>query len=108
LRRGNDVLCQIQISLFQALFGAEIKVPTLDGKKVKITIPAGTQSGKTLRLRKEGIPYLKRRGRGDQLIKVIVEIPKDLTSQERKVLTELSLSRKDTDTPPLMPVSSIE
>jgi len=108
LRRGNDVLCQIQISVFQALLGADIKVPTLDGKKVKITIPAGTQSGKILRLRKEGIPYLKRRGRGDQLIKVIINIPKELSSHERKVIAEFALARKESDSSPLMPVNSIE
>jgi molecular chaperone DnaJ len=108
LRRENDVLCQIEISLFQALLGADITVPTLDGKKVKIIIPPGTQSGRILRLRKEGIPYLKRRGKGDQLIKVIVKVPKDLTSHERKVMTELALARKETDSPPLMSVSSIE
>ena len=83
-------------------------MPTLDGKKVKINIPPWTQSGKILRLRKEGIPYLRRRGRGDQLIKMVVNIPKDISSHERKVMTELSLARKETDSPPLMPVSSIE
>jgi len=108
LRRGNDVLCQISISVFQALLGADIKVPTLDGKRVKIAIPAGTQSGKILRLKKEGVPYLKRRGRGDQLIKVAVQIPKDLSSAEKKVLEELSQKRNETDTPPLTPVDSIE
>jgi molecular chaperone DnaJ len=108
LRRGNDVLCQVRISVFQALLGADIKVPTLDGKRVKIAIPVGTQSGKILRLKKEGVPYLKRRGRGDQLIKVIVQIPKDLSSSERKVLEQLAQGRKDTDSPPLMPAGSIE
>jgi molecular chaperone DnaJ len=108
LRKGNDVLCQIKISIFQALLGADVKVPTLDGKKVKINIQPGTQSGKILRLRKEGIPYLKRRGRGDQLVKVIVGIPKDLSSQEKKIITELASAREETDTPPLIPVSSFE
>jgi molecular chaperone DnaJ len=108
LRKGNDVLCQVKISLFQALLGADIKVPTLDGKKVKISIPPGTQSGKVLRLRKEGIPYLKRRGRGDQLIKVLVEIPKNLSSHEKKIMSELASDRKDTDSPPLLSVSSFE
>jgi molecular chaperone DnaJ len=108
LRRGNDVLCQVKISLFQALLGADIKVPTLDGKKVKIGIPPGTQSGRVLRLRKEGIPYLKRRGRGDQLIKVLVEIPKNLSQHEKKIMSELASARKETDSPPLLSVSSFE
>jgi molecular chaperone DnaJ len=108
LRKDTDVLCQVKITLFQAILGAEIKVPTLDGKKVKINIPPGTQSGRVLRLRKEGIPYLKRRGRGDQLIKVIVEIPKALSSHEKKVMSELALARKETDSPPLISVNNFE
>ncbi len=108
LRKGNDVLCQIQISLFQAILGADIKVPTLDGKTVKVNIPSGTQSGRIFRLRKEGVPYLKRRGRGDQLVKIIVVIPKSLSSHEKRVMQELSLERKDTDSPALLPVSSFE
>jgi len=94
--------------MFQALLGADITVPTLDGKRVKIAIPAGTQSGKILRLKKEGVPYLKRRGRGDQLIKVIVQTPKDLSSAEKKALEELAERRKETDSPPLMSIGSIE
>ncbi|MFW6139362.1 MAG: molecular chaperone DnaJ, partial [Spirochaetota bacterium] len=65
-RKGNDVLCAVSIDVFQAILGTVIKVPTLDGKRVKINIPPGTQSGKTFRLKKEGIPHLKGWGRGDQ------------------------------------------
>jgi molecular chaperone DnaJ len=108
LRKGNDVICEVPISVYQAMLGAEIKVPTLDGKKVKITIPPGTQSGKIFRLRKEGIPHLKRWGRGDQLVKVIVRIPENLSQRERKVLEEIYRLRNDTDTPSLIPVSEFE
>jgi molecular chaperone DnaJ len=108
LRKGNDVICEIPITVFQAIMGADIKVPTLDGKLVKISIPSGTQSGRTFRLRKEGIPYLKRWGKGDQLVKVIVRIPKSLSSNEKKVLQQIYRERKDTDTPDLLPVSEFE
>jgi molecular chaperone DnaJ len=108
LRKGNDVICEIPITVFQAIMGADIKVPTLDGKLVKISIPPGTQSGRTFRLRKEGIPYLKRWGKGDQLVKVIVRIPKSLSSNEKKVLQQIYRERKDTDTPDLLPVSEFE
>ncbi len=108
LRKDNDVICEVPISVYQAMLGAEIKVPTLDGKKVKINIPPGTQSGRIFRLRKEGIPYLKRWGKGDQLVKVIVRIPKNLTSSEKKALQEIYKSRDDTDTPALIPVSEFE
>ena len=59
-------MCQIPISVYQAILGTNIRVPTLDGKTVKINIPPGTQSGRIFRLKKEGIPYPKRRGKGDQ------------------------------------------
>jgi len=108
LRKGYDVMCQIPISVYQAMLGANIRVPTLDGKTVKITIPAGTQSGKIFRLKKEGIPYPKRRGRGDQLVRVFVTIPSDISSYEKKVLQEISQSRNDTDSPALMHVRSFE
>jgi len=108
LRRGNDIICQIPISAFQAMVGANIKVPTLDGKTVKISIPPGTQSGSTFRLRKEGIPYMRRRGRGDQLVKVVVTIPRDLSAEERRVIQEMSARRAETDRPKLMEVKDFK
>lgn len=108
LRKGNDVLCQIPISVYQAMLGANIRVPTIDGKTVRITIPPGTQSGRVFRLKKEGVPFLKRRGRGDQLVKVIVTIPSNLSSDEKKVLQELSFKRKDTESPSLLHVKSLD
>jgi molecular chaperone DnaJ len=108
LRKENDVLCQVPISVFQAILGADIKVPTIDGKTVRISIPPGTQSGKIFRLKREGIPYYKRKGRGDQLVRVVVEIPGELSPRERNALQEISNARNDSDTPPLIPVSEIE
>jgi len=106
LRKGNDVFCQIPINVFQAMLGANIKVPTLDGKTVRITIPPGTQSGKIFRLKKEGIPFLKRRGKGDQLVKVVVTIPGDLSSKEKTVLQDLLKNRNTTDSPSLLHVKN--
>ncbi len=106
LRKGNDVFCQIPISVFQVMLGSNIKVPTLDGKTVRITIPPGTQSGKIFRLKKEGIPFMKRRGRGDQLVQVVVTIPGDLSSKEKTVLQELLEKRNDTDSPSLLHVKN--
>ncbi|RKX99705.1 MAG: molecular chaperone DnaJ, partial [Spirochaetes bacterium] len=107
-RKGNDIICEVPISAFQAMVGTNIKVPTLNGKTVRINIPPGTQSGSTFRLRREGIPYLKGRGRGDQLVKVIVRIPKDLTSDEKRIISEMSQRRGETDSPPLIPVSEFK
>jgi molecular chaperone DnaJ len=108
LRKGSDILCQIPISVFQAVLGADIKVKTLDGKVVKIGVPPGTQSGRIFRLRKEGIPYLKSRRRGDLLVQFIVQIPTDLSPSQKKILQELSLKRKETDAPQLIPVKDFE
>jgi molecular chaperone DnaJ len=108
LRKENDVICQVPISVFQAVLGAEIKVSTIDGKTVKISIPPGTQSGRIFRLKREGIPYYKRKGRGDQLVRVVVKIPDDLSPRDRDALREISIARNDTDSPPLTPVSEIE
>ncbi|MCK4924517.1 MAG: molecular chaperone DnaJ [Spirochaetes bacterium] len=108
LRQGKDVLCEVPVSVYQAILGVDIKVPTLDGKMVKINIPPGTQSGRTFRLKKEGIPYLKRWGKGDQLVKIIVRIPKNLSSGEKKLLQQIRNEVQGTDTPELLPVSKFE
>jgi len=108
LRRGQDVMCQIPISVFQAILGSSITVPTLDGKTVRINIPAGTQHGRVFRLKKEGIPYPKRKGKGDQLVKIVVKIPSSLSSQEKQVLQEISKKRGETDSPSLIHVKDFE
>ncbi len=88
-RQRNNVICEFPISFIQAALGDEVKVPTLDGK-VKFKIPEGTQPGETFRLKNKGIPYLKRRGRGDQLIKVKVVIPEKLDNEQKELLQKLA------------------
>ncbi len=88
-RRGDDVLLEVPISFFQAVFGAEIEVPTLEGK-ARLKIPAGTQSGTIFRLKGKGIAHLHGRGRGDQLVTVQVETPRKLTRKQQKLLKELA------------------
>ena len=77
--------CDIPISFAQAALGDEITVPTLDGK-VKQSIPEGTQSGTVFRLRGKGIPRLNNRGRGDQYVKVVVEVPRKLSAEQKELL----------------------
>jgi len=90
-RNGNDIYCMIPVSITQASLGADIQVETLDEKKVKLKIPPGTQTGKVLRLRGEGIPYLHNDSkRGDMYIKIRVEVPDKLSSKAKKLLQELS------------------
>jgi len=88
-RQGNDVLCEIPITFVQAALGCEIDVPTLDGK-VRYTIPEGTQTGTVFRLKNKGIVHLRGTGRGDQYVKVIVEVPKKLNEKQKALLREFA------------------
>lgn len=78
------------------LFGAEITVPTVDGK-VAYTVPEGTQSGTRFRLRGKGIQYLNGRGRGDQYVTVNVEIPKKMTREQKKALEAFEATMGDSN-----------
>ncbi len=84
-REGTSVLYECPVSFYQAAMGAELEIPTIDGK-VKYTLPAGTQPGATFRLRGKGIPELRGRGRGDQYVTVQVRVPTSLTNQQRDAL----------------------
>ncbi|MBE6996581.1 MAG: molecular chaperone DnaJ [Ruminococcaceae bacterium] len=84
-RDGSSILFEMPISFVQAALGAEVEVPTLDGK-VKYTIPEGTQTGTTFRLRGKGIPYLNGSSRGDQYVTVNIETPKNLTKEQKELL----------------------
>lgn len=88
-RDGFDVYFEMPITFVQATLGDEIEVPTIDGK-VKYTIPEGTQSGTTFRLRDKGIPKLRGNSRGDQYIKITVEIPKKLNEKQKDILREFA------------------
>ncbi|NMC74161.1 MAG: molecular chaperone DnaJ [Geobacteraceae bacterium] len=88
-RDNNDVICEIPISFTQAALGAEIPVPTLDGK-MNLKIPEGTQSGRVFRLRDKGIPVLQGYGRGDQLVVIKVETPVNLNKKQRELLEEFA------------------
>lgn len=88
-RNGFDVTCEVPITFVQAALGAELEVPTLDGK-VKYTIAEGTQTGTVFRLKGKGIPQLRRSGRGDQYVKVNVEVPKHLTAKQKSLLKEFA------------------
>jgi len=94
-RRGDDLICEVSIAFTQAALGAEIEVPIIGGK-AKMDIPQGTQNGKIFSLRGRGLPHLRgRRGAGDQLIKVIVEVPTNLTEREEKLIRELAEIREE-------------
>ena len=93
-RDGNDVIFRLPISFAQAALGDEVEVPTISGKAL-MKIPAGTQAGKTLRLRQKGIPDVNGRGVGDQLVQIVVWTPTQLGERERAVFEELLQSEKE-------------
>ncbi|HKD66215.1 MAG TPA: molecular chaperone DnaJ [Candidatus Binataceae bacterium] len=98
-RQDNDVIVEVPVSFPQAALGAEIEVPTLDGK-VKFKIPSGTQSGKVFRLKSKGFTDLHGYGRGDELVKIVVETPKRLSARQRELLEEFAkISGEDVNHP---------
>ncbi len=107
-RDGADIYCVIPISCTQAALGAEIQVETIDGKKVKLKVPPGTQNGKILRLKGEGIPYLHNSNkRGDMYIKLQVNIPKRLSSKEKALLKEFAAIEGAVSNPKPIPLSNL-
>ncbi|KAA8536453.1 hypothetical protein F0562_028931 [Nyssa sinensis] len=94
-RDDTNILYSCKVSYVDAILGTTMKVPTVDGM-VDLKIPAGTQPGTTLVMAKKGVPYLNKSNmRGDQLVKVQVEIPKRLSGEERKLIEELADLKKD-------------
>ena len=90
-REGTSVLCEAPITFTQAVLGAELEIPTIDGK-VKYTLPEGTQSGTTFRLKGKGIPSLNGRGRGDQYVTVYIETPRNLNKEQKEALKKFAES----------------
>lgn len=88
-RDGVDVFCEAPITFAQAVLGAELEIPTIDGK-VKYSIPEGTQTGTVFRLKGRGIPVLNGRGRGDQYVTVTIETPRNLNKEQREALRRFS------------------
>ena len=93
-REGTDVLCEAPITFTQAVLGGEMEIPTIDGK-VKYTIPEGTQTGTTFRLKGKGIPNMNGRGRGDQYVTVYIETPRNLTREQKEALKKFSDTLKE-------------
>ena len=87
-RDGQNLHCVIPISFPQAALGAEIEIPGIDGP-VMLRVPEGTQSGKELRIPRHGVPFLNDKGRGDLLVKVVVQIPKKVNRTQRELIAEL-------------------
>jgi len=92
-RHGHDLHCAIPISFPQAVLGAEFEMPALDGP-VTVKVPEGTASGKQLRIRGRGVPYLNERGKGDLVVTLVVQIPRKLSRAQRELVSQLGESLK--------------
>ncbi|MDR2864744.1 MAG: molecular chaperone DnaJ [Spirochaetaceae bacterium] len=104
-REGADLYCALPVSITQASIGGEIYVTTLDGKKIKVKVHPGTQNGKMLRVRGEGIPVNARKG--DLYIKLMVKIPEKLSRRGKELLEELSKIEGEAESPSLIPLSDL-
>ncbi len=98
-RDGADVFCRAPISMTTAALGGTIEVPTLDGSRVKMPVPAGTETGKQFRLKGKGMPVLRSKVHGDMYIQVEVETPKHLTKRQRELLEEFEKESKAENNP---------
>ena len=96
-RDGADLHCRVPISMVSAALGGEFEVPAIDGSKVRVKVPAGTQTGRRFRLAGKGMPVLRAKQTGDMYVQVAVETPQNLTKRQRELLAEFEkLSSEET------------
>ena len=100
-RSEENLFFEFPISLSDAALGVTVEVPTIDGGKAKVKIPAGTQNGKQFRLKGKGMPIMRNRGYGDLYIRAITEVPVSLTKEQKKLLEEFK-KLEDSKTNPVM------
>jgi curved DNA-binding protein len=93
----KDVHVEIPVLDYEAVIGAEVKIPTLSGSSINLKIPAHSHSGKTFRLKNLGMPERKQENKGDMYVKLKIEIPKYLTEKEMELYTQLKEARADKD-----------
>src|SRR3954451_1176171 len=99
-RDGANVFCRVPISIATAALGGTIEVPTVDGTRARVTVPAGTQSGHQFRLRSKGMTVLRSAVRGDMYIQAIVETPVNLTKRQQELLREFEKAGENGKTNP--------
>lgn len=106
-RDAQDLYCAVGISMTQAILGSEIDVTTLDGKKVAIKVAPGTENGKLLRIKGEGVPINGGPKKGDLYVKLIVQIPERLNSRQKELLTEFMKIENPPSSPSLIRISDL-
>ena len=98
-RDGADLHCRVPVSMVTAALGGEFEVPAIDGSKVRVKVPAGTQTGRRFRLASKGMPVLRSKQTGDMYVQVMVETPQNLTKRQRELLAEFESLSSDTTQP---------
>lgn len=93
-RRGDDLMITVPVTIAEAALGAKVEVPTTDGS-ISLKVPKGTQNGRVLRVKDRGSPHIKGGGRGDLLVKVKVEVPVDLTKEQKELLEQFAGLRQE-------------
>lgn len=106
-RSRYDLYCATSISMTQAALGADIFITSLDNKKIKLKVPSGTQHGKLLRLREEGVPFGDTGRKGDMYIKILVHVPTKISSKAKDLLEEFSALEGEENTPKLVSLADI-
>jgi len=99
-RQGNDLLLEMPINMAQAALGDEFAVPTLDNKEISLKVPAGTQSGRIIRVRGEGVPFLREHGRGDLQVHIKVRTPTELSDEQKKLMRQFAATFGTTQNTP--------
>ena len=97
-RKGNDILLDLDVNIAQAVLGADLEVPTVDGPG-RLEIPAGTQPGRVFHMKGKGVPRVRSSGRGDQLVIINVDIPKKLSKEQRELFEALAKTLGTTPKP---------
>ena len=107
-RSAQDLYCAIPVSFTQATLGASISITALDGKQIDLKIPAGTASGKLLRIRGEGVPYTGTSRRGDLYVKIIVRIPQRISGAQKDLLTKYMELENPVSNPQMISLSELD
>ncbi|MEO1562326.1 MAG: DnaJ C-terminal domain-containing protein, partial [Pseudomonadota bacterium] len=94
-RDGANLFCRVPVPLTTAALGGDVEVPTLDGGKSRVNIPAGAQSGKQMRLKSKGMPALRSGTSGDLYLEIAVETPVNLTARQKELLKEFEKESQD-------------
>lgn len=106
-RDGQDLYCAVPVTIAQAALGETINVKSLDGKEIEVKLPAGTSNGKLLRVKGEGVPITGTTRKGDLYIKIIVQVPLHMTTQQRDLLEQYAKIENATKSPQPVPLSSL-